>query len=392
MDDKISKKYNFDFFIKRLMQNFNYSEENHTIVASPSKEDPDYFFEWIRDSGIVMNYIIDLLESNKVSHEKVKPIIKNYIDNHLHFQSICVHENHLINEIEINLGEPKFHVDGSPFKDSWGRPQNDGPALRSIALIRYSFYLLKNIKNSKNYILKKLYDCKYPISHTIIKRDLEYICSVYTNPCFDLWEEIFGDHFYTLMVQQKALELGILLSNELGDFGAAQHYLEISEKIKEKIKLFYKNGKIYSSINITNREYNERDNDMAILLAFLHTKTKFNDELNNTMKDMIIMFENEYGFEDFVGRYKNDEYYDGNPWILTTASLARYYLETNKNEKGVKILNKIFDIEELNKNDKNINKRKMSFAEQIRKDNNEYISATELTWNYIEIMRALELV
>lgn len=389
-------EYNFDFFINRLIKNCKYSNEHHTIVASPSKYDPDYFFEWVRDSGIVMNYIIDLLENNKVNYKKVKPIIKNYIDNHLHFQSICVHENHLINEIDINLGEPKFHVDGSPFKDSWGRPQNDGPALRSIALIRYAFYLLNNVKNSKNYILKKLYDCKYPISHTIIKRDLEYICNVYQNPCFDLWEEIYGEHFYTIMVQKKALDLGILLANELGDNGASIHYANISNKLSEKLNQFYRNNKIISSINISNREYDEREYDMAILLAFLHTKTKFNDELKNTMNDMIELFKHEYPintdkkYDILVGRYKHDEYYNGNPWVLTTASLARYYGEIGEKEKCKNILQRIFDIEKLNFNNDKINERKMTFAEQIKKDNYGYISATELTWNYVEIMRAME--
>lgn len=386
-------KYNFDFFIDKLITNCKYSKDHHTIVASPSKYDPDYFFEWVRDSGIVMNYIIDLLESKRVSYKKVKPIIKNYIDNHLHFQSICVHENHLIDEIDINLGEPKFHVDGIPFKDSWGRPQNDGPALRSISLIRYAFYLLNNVKNSKNYILKKLYDCKFPISHTIIKRDLEYICNVYENSCFDLWEEIYGEHFYTLMVQKKALDLGILLSKELDDIGASTHYAIVSNKISEKLNRFYQNGKIISSINISNRDYRTRDNDMAILLAFLHTKTKFNPDLKNTMDSIVKMFDEEYNLnETLVGRYKNDEYYNGNPWVLTTAALARYYLEINEKEKGKNILNRLFEIEELNKNNNEINERGMIFAEQIRKDNYGYVSATELTWNYVEIMRAMELM
>src|SRR5688500_16671266 len=29
------------------------------------------------------------------------------------------------------LGEPKFQADGSAFNDPWGRPQNDGPAIRA---------------------------------------------------------------------------------------------------------------------------------------------------------------------------------------------------------------------------------------------------------------------
>lgn len=42
------------------------------------------------------------------------------------------------------LGEPKFMVDGSRFNGAWGRPQRDGPALRAIALMTYSNWLIKN--------------------------------------------------------------------------------------------------------------------------------------------------------------------------------------------------------------------------------------------------------
>ncbi len=42
------------------------------------------------------------------------------------------------------LGEPKYEVDGTRFNGAWGRPQRDGPALRAIALIEYSNYLVQN--------------------------------------------------------------------------------------------------------------------------------------------------------------------------------------------------------------------------------------------------------
>ena len=42
----------------------------------------------------------------------------------------------------LSLGEPRFNVDGTRFNGNWGRPQRDGPALRSIALITYSNWLI----------------------------------------------------------------------------------------------------------------------------------------------------------------------------------------------------------------------------------------------------------
>ena len=34
------------------------------------------------------------------------------------------------------LGEPKINLDITPYNEPWGRPQNDGPALRGIVLFQ----------------------------------------------------------------------------------------------------------------------------------------------------------------------------------------------------------------------------------------------------------------
>ena len=116
-----------------------------------------------------------------------------------YFQSII---NYIENESKIQnldtisgLGEPKINVDCSPFNGSWGRPQNDGPALRGIIMIKiidlfkYKYSVLIN-----NLIIP------------IILKDLNYIIDNYNKASFDLWEEYKGWHFYTRMVQLKFLK------------------------------------------------------------------------------------------------------------------------------------------------------------------------------------------
>jgi glucoamylase len=48
----------------------------------------------------------------------------------------------------LGLGEPKFQVDGTRFNGAWGRPQRDGPALRAIALMTFSNWLIENGQSS----------------------------------------------------------------------------------------------------------------------------------------------------------------------------------------------------------------------------------------------------
>jgi len=48
----------------------------------------------------------------------------------------------------LGLGEPKYQVDGTRFNGAWGRPQRDGPALRAIALMTFSNWLIDNGQKS----------------------------------------------------------------------------------------------------------------------------------------------------------------------------------------------------------------------------------------------------
>ena len=44
---------------------------------------------------------------------------------------------YLIQEIPGTAkGEPKYNINCTPFNGDWGRPQNDGPALRGIMLYK----------------------------------------------------------------------------------------------------------------------------------------------------------------------------------------------------------------------------------------------------------------
>ena len=106
---------------------------NGSIIASPTKENPNYFYHWIRDGAIVMNSLIDLYEMDQLSFNELVKYFTNYInyeENLLYLDSVC------------HRGEPKFNVDMTSFDEHWGRPQNDGPALRTLTLIKYSYILI----------------------------------------------------------------------------------------------------------------------------------------------------------------------------------------------------------------------------------------------------------
>ncbi len=124
---------NFNNDIEKLMDGLfmNFQKKGimpGVVIASPSKKDPNYFYHWVRDAAITMKCVILLYKKQKINFDYLVKIFNNYIqveykNQHLHSLS--------------GLGEPKVHVNLTPFNDPWGRPQNDGPALRALVLMEY---------------------------------------------------------------------------------------------------------------------------------------------------------------------------------------------------------------------------------------------------------------
>ncbi len=352
------------------------------IIASPSKSEPDYFYHWIRDAAVTMKTILMLYKKNIINFDYLVRLFNNYIDVESKIQNL--------NTIS-GLGEPKVNVNLTCFNESWGRPQNDGPALRAIVLIDYLEILFeKKFKNNnldKN-IVKILYDCEYP-THSVIKKDLEYISNNFNNESFDLWEEIKGYHFYTLMVQMKALEKGYKLAYKLDDYGAYEWYKLNYEKIKYNLSFFYNDNRIISSYkNLENYEILRKD-DSSIILAYLHTDTEPDIYLQNTIIDLLKIFRKEYLINkkyDFylIGRYENDKFYGGNPWVLLSCALANIIKKINNcnfyKDLDKKIINDLLYISKLNNN---------HLSEQIDKDNLNMKGAKYLTWNFSEFINYL---
>lgn len=355
------------------------------VIASPSKKDPDYFYHWIRDAGITMRSIILLYKKNKINFDYLVRLFNNYIAIEQKIQDLPTISG---------LGEPKVNVNITPFNDSWGRPQNDGPALRALVLMEYLEILFENKFRNNNLdknILHVLYDSKYP-TQSIIKKDLEYISTNFYQEGFDLWEETRGFHFYTLMVQRKALQEGSKLAKKLHDPQASDWYEINANKISNLLQMFYHDNRIISSIKSLDNPEILRKDDSSIILAYLHTDTMPDLHLKNTVNDLIKLFREEYPINQendyyLIGRYKNDHFFGGNPWILLSCALANIIKKINLNldndfykDLDKKIINDILDISSFNYG---------HFSEQIDKNTSIMTSASYLTWNFSEMINYL---
>jgi glucoamylase len=98
------------------------------------------FYTWSRDSALTLKMLIDEFIFGNTA---LLPTIWDYIHAQATLQTVSNPSGTFLPQ-GLGLGEPKFQVDGTRFNGAWGRPQRDGPALRAIALMTFSNWLIEN--------------------------------------------------------------------------------------------------------------------------------------------------------------------------------------------------------------------------------------------------------
>jgi glucoamylase len=309
-----------------------------SVVASPSRRDPDYYYHWVRDGALVMDSLETLMfkTSNGDEKYKIRSTLKDF--------------THLSRKMQVTetvghaLGEPKFYLNGSGFFGPWGRPQNDGPALRSITLIRFAQMLIK--ENEIDFVKAYLYEATIP-AYTVIKSDLEYVAHHWQDSSFDVWEEIKGDHFYNRLVSRRSLMMGADLADQMNDHDAAKFYREQADRIRGELYRFFDSNRSYivATLNRTDgADYKDSQIDSVVILGILHGMqadglfSPSDERVMATAQQIIRTFHELYTINKRsnapgtgIGRYPEDRYDGmgistvGNPWFLTTHGMAEYF-------------------------------------------------------------------
>jgi glucoamylase len=322
-----------------------------SVIAAPSSE-PNYYYHWIRDGAITMDAIVTLYQ--QVTDANYKAQYLQALTDYVSFsRQNQLTPNRSGGADALGLGEPKFNLDGTAFQGDWGRPQNDGPAIRASTLIRFAMQLLsENDPSRASYVRQVLYDSALP-SNSVIKNDLEYVAAHWQDPSFDLWEEVKGTHFFTRMVQRRALVDGANLAEVLGDTQAANYYHSQVSAMESQIEQHWDSskGSIVETINQLSGIPKASGLDSAIVLGALHgaTDDRFmsvtDDRVFVTAEKMRQAFATLYPINQrltdwngqpmgtSIGRYPEDTFNGGpsrdggNPWFLATNAFAEFYYQ-----------------------------------------------------------------
>jgi glucoamylase len=329
-----------------------------SVLASPEiasyDPDPDYFFHWLRDSALVMDALRALIMDRAFG-----PEVPRHFSNFLDFSlALCRLDGgdfikradfgaaidpasrvHARSADELAgivgdrvLGEPRFNPDGTLDIIKWGRPQHDGPALRALTLLRA--WRLDALRERLN---------RSSLS-SLLEQDLDFTLHHFQEPCFDLWEETFGHHYHTRLVQFAALSDGAEWMDETGDLTRAFAYRTAALELRERLDAHFNalDG-IYVSHAVDASETAgfaaAKRLDIAIVLAAIQAARQdgphgvLDPKVLATLVRLETLFAKAYKINreraascaPAMGRYADDVYYSGGAYYFSTLGAAQFY-------------------------------------------------------------------
>jgi len=209
-------------------------------------------------------------------------------------------------------------------------------------------------------------------------------------PSYDIWEEKWGIHTFTVSAVYAGLKAAENFSNFFGDARRTKIYREASEEVKTAMDKYLYSRK-YQRFLKTITPHNDGSFDLDLTIdASIYAPFYFgvfqpDDEMvvhtMNAIKEQLWV-KTEVGG---IGRYEGDSYHKvtdnieempGNPWFICTLWLAQWYIAKAKNIQELKEAIHIL---------KWVASRSLPsgvLAEQVHPYTNQPLSVSPLTWSH----------
>lgn len=425
------------------------------VAASQQRVNPNYWYHWVRDAGLTMKVIANEYRQAALAvlHAKAEEEKTAFRDKRRLFYELLLDYARLsaaqqASDAPAGLGEPKFEMDGSPYRQPWGRPQNDSPAARAIALSHFAQTLL--MEHRDDLVRELLYRAELP-ARTAVKADLEYVSHHFADVSFDAWEEVAAaSHFYNAMTQRRALLDGAHLAAALNDRFAARFYREQAKALEKRIEAHWSEelGLLVPSLDRDGRpgrdwglDYKSAQIDSLVVIGIVRGDTADDFMLPIDDRALATVARHEEAFRKLypinrrpeipglgIGRYPEDRWFGGNPWMICTLAFSEFYFLAAKKYRAkgeiavtprslpfLKALNASVELragETVSRGDARFpalveaihdkadayiqrvryhtSRQDGSWAEEMHRETGFKVSAEKLTWNSAAYMRVLD--
>jgi glucoamylase len=300
------------------------------ILASPSSDldgvgdtTQDYVYNWVRDSAIV---------AMEISYGSPQATPSQHLNDYVTFAKLC--QGHAP---QGAFSRAAFQIDGLPRQ--WSE-QNDGPALQTLAILQAYGQLNQGAQSD---------------AIGVIEANLDFLLGANENyklASVNLWEEVYGQSFFTRSVQlrclreiDKAIGAGTIAITRPANIGQAIADLE-------SYLATHWNGTIYESVPSGTPagqrpvDLTTYDPNIDIVMAsvygavpctdtkLLATAAAIRKQWADPTSDRVypINTTDPAGIGPLIGRYPGDTYdgenwapAKGHPWAVCTASFAELY-------------------------------------------------------------------
>lgn len=354
------------------------------VVASPVlagyDPDPDYFFHWYRDAAVVMDALRllrgELAEADKLFQDYVRfsldlatldgrDVTPGWEDRAMPDFRRFLRKTIAAAHGEAIPAETRVNPDGTIDISDWPRPQHDGPALEALTLMRWG---------------------ADGAAADLLRQNLTFVLSHARKPCFDIWEEEFGLHAYTLRVSAAALEEGAAWLEARGDKAEAERCRLEAAVIEALLDDFWMEEQAHIRSRRVENGVPEKLLDMAVILASNHARIR-SARYSATLKRLETLFESAYainhdrpsGRAPALGRYQGDKYYSGGAYYFSTLGAAEFCYRNGETERGDAYLETV----------RAFTPESGDLSEQFDQTSGAQTSARHLAWSYAAFLTAI---
>nr|WP_232372672.1 glycoside hydrolase family 15 protein [Acuticoccus mangrovi] len=297
-----------------------------SVLASPVPAlwdpEPDYFYHWVRDAGVVMLSAVPL-SADPAWRRRLADYVRFSLaiatrpgpaHNPLAETTSADHRRFLRPDAELAalhgdalLGEPRANADGSVDVERWSRPQFDGPALRALSVLA---------------AMEVFAHAPGPVeaAERLLRLDLGHVLAHAGEPAIGPWEEEPAAlDAFTLLAQRAALAAA---GERLGDIGPALR------RIDRALDALWCGDHFKAS---SNAEPGESDaaTILGALLGAADAPFGVGDErMAGTARHIARWSRAAYPLAadlPLVGRFPGDVYFGGNPWLPTSLGFAEFH-------------------------------------------------------------------
>ena len=359
------------------------------VVASPVlaayDPDPDYFFHWYRDSAVVMDALRLLYLDGTIGNEAVDHVSDfvtfslslNGLDGRLYapLRALPEFEKFLRKDLprihgDAVAADTRVNPDGTLDISDWARPQHDGPALRALTLMRWVDHVPAGVVG--------------PL-FALLRGDLAFVLHHARRPCFDIWEEELGLHYFTLRVSAAALTEGAAWLAACGATQEAERCRAEADSVMQQLDGFWRADGYVGSRGLGTTPTSSKDLDIAVILAVIHSGDGASHgprdpRLQATLSKLDALFDAAYainhdrpaGQAPALGRYAGDVYYSGGAYYFATLGAAEFCFRAGDPARGDAYLGTVRRFTPITG----------EMSEQFDQSTGAQTSAKQLAWSY----------